>query len=459
MRHLLLLVLAGCGAADARSESPALPPPMTPVKNADEIAQLRKEGPAALERLLAQYDGMQPSAERDALGDKIDRVAAQRYATASRMFWYTDLETAKAEAKKTGKPILSLRMLGRLDEDLSCANSRYFRVALYANTGLSKWLREHFILHWSSERAVPRVTIDFGDGRKIERTLTGNSAHYVLDADGRPIDVLPGLYAPAVFRGELEKSLALAKDLARLPDEQRSIELAEYHRRATVDRNTQWKKIARVQVPAAEGFRPEAFAQMVTVTKSGYELPTYQVVDLGVKVGKMADDAQAWAQVGLRLMPPPKPGEFEEITLPVFRGGRIRVRSGYVRGSETGTYQLAPEPPIAVGEVLDAGSKALLARLSPVVWTEKPTTATADELKILVNRFERDILADTAINEFDLRMQIHGLFSDSPTISFDQLNDEIYRTVFATPKDDPWLGLAPSGVTALPGDGLVSIRK
>ena len=31
---------------------------------------------------------------------------------------------------------------------------------------------------------MPTVTIDFGDGRKLERTLTGNSIHYILDFAG-----------------------------------------------------------------------------------------------------------------------------------------------------------------------------------------------------------------------------------------------------------------------------------
>jgi hypothetical protein len=48
------------------------------------------------------------------------------------------------------------------------------------------------------------VTIDFGDGRKLEQTLTGNSIHYVLDSDGRPIDAIPGLYSPQVFLENLK---------------------------------------------------------------------------------------------------------------------------------------------------------------------------------------------------------------------------------------------------------------
>ena len=53
-------------------------------------------------------------------------------------------------------------------------------------------LRERFVLHWHSMRPVPKITIDFGDGRVLERTITGNSVHLVLDADGRRARRDPG---------------------------------------------------------------------------------------------------------------------------------------------------------------------------------------------------------------------------------------------------------------------------
>ena len=40
---------------------------------------------------------------------------------------------------------------------------------------------------------------DYGDGRKIERTVTGNSIHYVLDENGEVVNALPGLYSPNRF--------------------------------------------------------------------------------------------------------------------------------------------------------------------------------------------------------------------------------------------------------------------
>jgi len=97
-------------------------------------------------------------------------------------------------------------LLGHLDEDLSCANSRFFRTTLYPDAEINKLLKERYILHWQSVRPAPRVTIEFGDGRKLQRTITGNSIHYILDADGRFVDALPGLYGAPVFKAELQQT-------------------------------------------------------------------------------------------------------------------------------------------------------------------------------------------------------------------------------------------------------------
>src|SRR5262249_54793450 len=71
------------------------------------------------------------------------------------------------------------------------------------------YLRDNFVLHWQSVRPVPRVTIDFGDGRTLKRTITGNSAHYALASDGTVLDSLPGLYGPQQFLKWLQATRGL----------------------------------------------------------------------------------------------------------------------------------------------------------------------------------------------------------------------------------------------------------
>ena len=194
-----------------------------PDQSKSAIDQLREEGPAGLDALMAANSAdvkmacsgahvSDPNWSR--IKTAIDAVAMQRDAYASGLYWYTDMAKARAAARASGKPILSLRLLGNLNDEYSCANSRFFRTVLYANQEVSKELREKFILHWQSVRPVPVITIDFGDGRKIRRTITGNSIHYVLTADGKVIDGIPGLYGPKAFLRELSAAETQSKSYA-----------------------------------------------------------------------------------------------------------------------------------------------------------------------------------------------------------------------------------------------------
>ena len=53
----------------------------------------------------------------------------------------TQQNAALAEAKRSRRAVLSLRLLGRLDEELSCANSRFFRRLLYPEPRINRVLR------------------------------------------------------------------------------------------------------------------------------------------------------------------------------------------------------------------------------------------------------------------------------------------------------------------------------
>ena len=71
------------------------------------------------------------------------------------------------------------------------------------------FVREHFVAAWESVRAVPTVTIDFGDGHVLQRTLNGNVATYVCAPDGRVIDVIPGLCDSMTYLKSLSDALDL----------------------------------------------------------------------------------------------------------------------------------------------------------------------------------------------------------------------------------------------------------
>lgn len=186
------------------------------------VSTVSARSPERLDALLAELRTTPATPERL---EAIDREAGQKDAAKSGLFWYTDLGEAVAAAKAGGKPILSLRLLGRLDEELSCANSRFFRKTLYVDPKVIDLLKRRFVLHWESVRPVPLVTIDYGDGRKVTRTLTGNSIHYLLAPDGRLVDGLPGLIDAATFERELTAFADLVQGQPTLDDKR----LAAYY--------------------------------------------------------------------------------------------------------------------------------------------------------------------------------------------------------------------------------------
>jgi hypothetical protein len=401
--------------------------------NPSSAAKAEDDSATKLTQLLARYDAIRPGAARDQLAVEIDAFAHQRYATVSRLHWHTDLTAAKAAASTQHRPILHLRMLGRLDEDLSCANSRFFRTTLYANAETSKFLRDNFVLYWSSERPVPRVTIDYGDGRKLERTTTGNSAHYVMDAQGNVLDVLPGLYAPIVFRAELAKSLALAKEVRGLDRSLRDTKLVAFHAAATRETQAAFAKLAANTDYIARRGRPLGYAeigaaaieraQRASMAKMAVE--SVDLAKIGIDAGAVdpADVAQ-WSTIAQKLWniglaPPPKQTKLLQ-----------RVATFYA------PPMLLDPQSIALVEAVRAGNPLAM---------ERPA---------LLARLEQHILADTAQNELRIRPQIRARLGRG--MEFTELNDFVYRTVFATPKDDVWLGLLDNtDFTGLPADGVV----
>jgi hypothetical protein len=360
----------------------------------------------------------------------IDEVGQQRYCSRSRLFWHTDLEAAKAAAEASGKPILSLRMLGKLNEDLSCANSRFFRTTLYANAEVSKLLREQFVLHWQSVRPVPKVTIDFGDGRKLERTITGNSAHHVLTADGTVIDVLPGLYGPKAFQARLQEALEIAQQLVELEPQPRREALAAWHASQLRKLGEQYQRdltaVGRIalnvaipvtQEQAARAAPPRADAAAnVARPKRMLEAPLIAAALPGVTNPDNLNDEAVWERIAAL--------HAEEAKLD--DSSRALIRS--------------ENPAAAV-----AGALSITKRRAE------------DPLLKLVASLESSIALDTVKNEYRLHRQIHQWLSDGnyqPAV--DELNERVYAELFLTPSSDPWLGLAPADVyTAIPNGGVV----
>lgn len=367
----------------------------------DFIASCRSKGPQGLHSILEAYD----RAPDPNLIPIIDAVASQRGAVTSRLFWYTDFDQARIAARNEHKPILYLRLLGQLTDEYSCANSRFFRTVLYSNEQVSKLLREQYVLVWVSERPVPVVTIDYGDGRTLKRTVTGNSIHYILTAEGQVIDALPGLYDPKTFMAVLRNARALAATTAVVPAQK----LKNYLDTNENELRVKWQEEARrvapqlvaaVSVPAnADAKKTDAKAAMRrAVSKSAVELPL------------VAD-----------LMPPA------------------------VANATDRSIDLADEQSWEHIAALHAADASLDPSSLAVIRGQNPTAyAAPGVLEETVRRFQRNIALDTVHNNYQHRRQILAWLRESPgAITVEVLNRRVYTELFLTPKSDPWLGLLP----------------
>lgn len=426
------------------------------------IASWKREGAGALPPLFEMYDRMRkelasptPSADQNLaakiarLEAAIDEIAGQRYAYQSRLYWYTDLDQAKAAAAKQNKPILSLRMLGKLTDDFSCANSRFFRTTLYANKEVSDLLRDKFVLHWRSVRPVPKVTIDFGDGRVLERTLTGNSIHYVLAADGQIIDGIPGLYGPAAFRKQLETALGIASLLKLREPGTRQDFLVAVHRERLVQLEQNWAK----DYQAASALLSQATQANPADAKSALERALIQAQV------ELAQPAQ------VRSATPPPATKAVETAVPKRMIERPLVRAAIpaeaanpVHVTDERLWQVIAQLHAADAK-LDRESVKLISSQNPVAAHAAKLARTKSEVESplvrLVRTLEGSIAADTVRNEYQFHRQIHDWLANNPAAEIEAFNERVYAQLFLTPSSDPWLGLAPADTyTALPNGGV-----
>ncbi len=389
-----------------------------PAEAATAIEELRVLGPEGLEALMNQYADQINSHVSDArIGDTpewlriakaLDQVGQQKNNFISGLYWYTDLEEAKKAAQESGKPILSLRLLGNLTDELSCANSRFFRTVLYPNAQIRDVLRNRFVLHWKSVRPVPRITVDFGDGRKLERTVTGNSIHYILDSSGRLIEALPGLYGPAAFKRGLDGAETLSRSLVGKNDRERNGLLVKYYGERTLEIGRAWQadtkqfgdKVAnRLLLPPSQNTDATSVAP-AAATKMGTERPFVRSI---TSVTVVSDEDGIKDEAAWRLI-----------------ASRHQADS-----------------------ILDERSRALI--------TRQNRSLANYFVDRMILRFQDSIALDTVRNEYLLHRRLYGLMSmESDRVDLEKFNQTVYMLLFRTPGSDPWLGLlTPDVYTAI----------
>ena len=438
------------------------------------LKALRERGKSGLQQVQTVYaddiaahraNSAAQTPNWESVRSALAKVGGQYDNWASGLYWFTDLERAKTEAKSSGKPILSLRLLGRLDEDLSCANSRFFRTALYANKNISRSLNDDFILHWSSERPAPIVTIDMGDGRILKRTLTGNSVHYLMDGEGRVLDALPGLFGPGAFARWLKDSQKLNTQWRATDEEKRDAFLAEYHKSQIISATDAY-------IADYEKINREVFtvAQRKSIVDGFLKTTISQSAPSGLAYVRAAPSARSAGELTASKI---------TIELPILNATRL-YGTPPVLNIDYDSIFSSIAPLHAANAQLDESSKNLMRAKTPqrVLDVELPSPNASQRLVAnapnvfsrvsnqvaetpinVLASFQNALALDTVRNKYRLHIPIHKWFADGEATSFETLNTKIYNDLFWTPKSDPWLGLAATGsYTALDDDGVSTAK-
>lgn len=416
--QLALLTLLSIAAPPGFDGKPNVNAAVTPTGCCSPVQARALVGQAAVDRLMNQHrqllaDGLAgklagANVERfDAARAQIDAAAGARDAWLSGLAWHSDLNAAKSEARKTGKPILSLRMLGKLTDELSCANSRFFRTLLYPDPAVAAALRKNFVLHWSSERPVPQVTVDMGDGRTLKTTIAGNSIHYVLDADGRVFEAIPGLVAPSLFLAHLDTFTALHRRLAKLGPKARQAALVSHHTSSQKPRKPVVQKPARKPVLRKPPVAVAAVKAIPVAAVKGFaEMPLIASARQRKQAAQIAQAKQAATR-----------GRFGNLKISAQAKAAVAWKSGW----------------------------------------QSPHDAA--RLATRVNALMLSLRADTAENLAELRPKIQRWIAAGLT-DFSALNARVYSRLFLTPATDPWLGLVNDAVySGAPRDGQVAGRR
>jgi len=373
------------------------------------IDELRSRGPVGLNELRMRYADQikkhidHPTLNSDAEWQRItkalDSVSGQKNSYISGLYWYTDLKEAQRVATASGKPILSLRLLGKLTDELSCANSRFFRTVLYSNAEIASALRDRFVLHWQTERPAPVITIDFGDGRKLKTTITGNSIHYVLDSSGQLLEAIPGLYGPKAFLRGLADVETLFKSLNGKVEQQKTGLRWKYYREQLDKINVAWYE----DITKTGGKAPEGFTRHTT--RDG-KLEAITVMPLAI--------TKAYSEANVLRAMTATPAKLGEIT------------------DEAAWQKIAQLH--ASEAVLDNNSIALIRQQNP--------SLSEQEFSAMLRKFQELIALDTVRNEYLLRTKLYPwLLRDPSRTDLEKFNAKVYAELFLTPRSDPWLGL------------------
>jgi hypothetical protein len=269
---------------------------------------------------------------------------------------------------------------------------------LFSRDQVATFVNQNYEAAWESVRPVPIVKIDFGNGTVLTRTLHGNIASYVCNADGHVLDVIPGIYTPDVYVKRLNELRLLAGWVRALSPEKGDEFVKNYH------------------AAQAEGKAAPVPAPRLDVGKT------------------VAIEAPVVALVNVRN------------AVPVAPNGPVAPPNGGVPAK--------PVPPAVAAAVrADKGKgkierpvEALIAARAAAMKAPQPAPVVNDSGLIAAEDLASWNLLreDTQGNETVRRKQIHALLAKSGKVKPATITKPIYKDILHADLDDPYLGLGPT---------------
>jgi hypothetical protein len=290
---------------------------------------------------------------------------------------------------------------------------------------------------------VPKVTIDFGNGHTLKRTLAGNTVISVCLPDGRALDAFPGVYTPADFKAQIAGTLKLYREIAAAKEspEQVSARVVAWHREGFV------------QGVRAEGTR-------TTFSKAVVESPLLNALGISSRRALvLGAELPAEAEPEPAAAAPRGPGIATTTS-------KAAVQSVILDRADV-TYTVLPAAPVnpvtidadpladpkAAFEVLrsridDASKHA--ASVRQVRQRFNPGTPPVKKTPEQIGR--EAVEMDSLINVRAIRPAVHLWYLANGTLPASRvLRDEMYLDLLHVPVDDPYLGLTDAAIPGTPG--------
>jgi hypothetical protein len=268
---------------------------------------------------------------------------------------------------------------------------------LLSDPEVIRFVNENFVACWQMVRPVPQVTIEFGDGRKLKRTLGGNTVMEICLPDGRVVDAFPGLYVPEDFLKEAGQSLELVRELgpSRMTDRV-AAEVIAWHR--------------------ARSATPPAVPVRLSVEKALVESPLLRALRAN-------------------------PGTPPPTDLLVADLGRARVPLGAEEGPAAALARFSRQ--LEEISKQPATAEQLGERFVRLPEGQRPTPEQLGAMALRV---------DSRTNLNWVRPAVHLLFAGYDRLPENrQCRDRVFQQILHIPVDDPYLGLAAAVVPGTPG--------